>query len=249
VNTPIYPGFTTYATENGQRYRLFGLVRGNVTDSDAANMLAAMGLASVTFYPQGSHLPSDWPKDEPTLQPSSDERFFRAEGTWSKNEPMPTAASTNAGAVIIYALWQYTAEAKPISGPVAPSYTMTFIAVGAVLIAGGVALAYWQTRKQHGFAENPRRYDSTIEHMGVPIHIHVDADTEDHGDETVCADYRAIERILPGTGGEVCGRSRDYVIAEAKRRVEVLYVRAQHKAGLLKPSKRPSRPPIPSPWD
>jgi len=89
---------------------------------------------------------------------------------------------------------------------------------------------------------NPRHYETTVYEFGIPIHVH----TVDGG---YCADYRAIDRLLEGTGAEVCGSSMDEVIEEAKHRVGVLYVRAQHKHGAL-----PSTPPPPrkndlSPWD
>jgi len=294
MNKPIYPGIWTYDTKNGQRYRLFGLVRGNDSDSDAANALAIMGLASLTYYPQGSQLPSDWPTDEPQIRPSNDERFFRAEGTWTKNDPMPTATSVGKGSVIIYMLWEFTPVARPISGPMPASSSWMIFAGGALLLAG-IAGAFILSRKQmnptgrpevnrEGLTftewlhaahigrtlpppgdpalralrkawhngedpteyaqrpnENPKRYDTTIMHMGVPIHVH----TTDDG---VCADYRAIDMLLKGAGGEVCGSSRDYVIDEAKRRVEVLYVRAQHQNGFLPPPGRKPRR-APSPWD
>jgi len=292
MNKPISPGIWTYATKNGQRYRLFGLVRGNDSDSDAANALAIMGLASLTYYPQGSQLPSDWPTDEPKFQLSSDERLFRAEGTWTKNDPMPTATSAGKGSVIIYMLWEYTPAAQPISGPMSSSNGWLYI--GGALILAGVAGAYFLSRKpmlnptgrpevnregltfiewlhaahlgralpppgdpalralrkawrdgedptEYAQQENPKRYDTTVMHMGVPIHVH----TTDGG---VCADYSAIDMLLKGAGGEVCGSSRDYVIDEAKRRVEVLYVRAQHQNGFLPPAVRKPRR-APSPWD
>ncbi len=299
-NAPITPGLQTYPTQTGQRYRLFGFVRG-ISDSDAANALAMLGLGGLTYYPQGSQLPSDWPSaQEPTVQPSPDEQVFRAEGTWTGSGPMPSAAMTPNGAAIIYALWQYTPAPMPISSQLgSDSSSNWMLYLGGALLLGGVAVAMWpewtamkkfqqnprgtpetnregmtfiewlraayvgrslpapgdpalvalrkawrdgEDPSEYAIRKNPRHYETTVYEFGIPIHVHAI-------DGGFCADYRAIERFLEGTGNEVCGVSMDEVIEEAKRRVGVLYVRAQHKYQSLPPPPAPRDDDFLSPWD
>ena len=91
---------------------------------------------------------------------------------------------------------------------------------------------------------NPIQYDTTINYHGFMIHVH-------KKDDSYCADYRSIELVSPGNGGEVCSSSRDYVIGEAKRRIDVLYVRAQKNNGTIPSAPTHKRSPSerPSPWD
>lgn len=107
MNTPIAPGVLTYDVSQGQRLRLFGVVRGAVADSDAAVALALLGLTQVTYYT--GQLPADWPT-EPTVPLAQDERLFRAEGTWSKTTAMPTATDATGGSLIFFGVWAVTTD-------------------------------------------------------------------------------------------------------------------------------------------
>lgn len=155
-NAPITPGLQTYPTQAGQRYRLFGLVRG-LSDSDAANSLAMLGLGGLTYYPQGSQLPTDWPSaQEPQVPNYPDEQVFRAEGTWTGSGPMPSAATMPGGAAVIYALWQYSSSPTPIGGQM-PSDSNWMLYLGGVLLLGGVAVAMWPEWQRNPVSRSTKR--------------------------------------------------------------------------------------------
>jgi len=74
---------------------------------------------------------------------------------------------------------------------------------------------------------NPVRYETTFDHHGVPVHVH----REDiDGRATYCADYRAVEMTLPGSGGVVCGPDKSEAMNEAKRRIDALGWRSRTMA-------------------
>ena len=59
--TKIDPGLTTYPTFKNHRYRLTALLRGAITDAEAAALLSANGFVVSSYWSQA---PGDWPQDE-----------------------------------------------------------------------------------------------------------------------------------------------------------------------------------------
>ncbi len=165
----------TYATVSGHRYRISGLVRGTLTDDQAANLLVGLGLSSLAYSGHGQPPPGPaWPTDNlPPL--SSDESIFHAEGTWTGTAPMPVAADSPAGSVILFNVWDHTADVTQVSNvtttpsTIAPSTrNQTLLLTGAafaVAAAGLFAgLAIWGGRRaahasSEAFMENPLSND------------------------------------------------------------------------------------------
>lgn len=243
MNTPISPGFTSYAVQTNHRYRMMGRARGaekgatDVADADVINALVLLGFSDLVYYPTGADMPSDWPTEN-QIQISEDERTFHAEGTWTKGSTLPTATDVKKnGSAIIYQLWDYVREAASASagntGIIRASTGSSALATvptdKALLVSGLVfvgvglfaAVAAWRNRGH--MRANPIRYDTTVEYKGIPVHVH----REDiDGRMTFCADYRAAS---PSDEGVACAADRGDAVDEAKRRIDALTVRKNPK--------------------
>ena len=67
MDSLISPGLTTYASVQGQSYRMTGLLQGSVTDAQAQTALQQAGFSSLTYYAGDTLPPSDWPTENMPL--------------------------------------------------------------------------------------------------------------------------------------------------------------------------------------
>lgn len=214
MNTEIKPGLTSFDTKQNQRYRFYGIVRGNASDAEALSTLTGLGFVNLTYFPDGAVLPSDWPGED-RVPLKDGERNFRAEGIWSRSTPLPTAA----GPLTVFQLWAADSAATQTSAsfwsmPTDPTSKavgigaaflfLGFVAAG-ILIAGG--------KQEDKPKQNPIRYDSSIKHRGITIHVHAT-------DNGYCADYSAVGRVVRGAGGQACATDKSLAVLQAKHSID-----------------------------
>jgi hypothetical protein len=313
MNTPVPANLTTYPTVAGQRYRLYGVVRGSVIFTDLSNALVSNGMTGLTlYYSPGTTapaLPTDWPAYTP-VPLSADETPFWAEATMSFASPFPTSIAIGSNSAIIYNVWSYTPDVSPNPNLTNMSLTTTTAAnppvsgsvwlVGGALLAAGFLGALYvfskpamvyanpvkmyelyvdgklkrrssdfnrihleyakrieDAEKQDGSGpstivlfgddvviaryekgtRNPIQYQTTITYRGIPLHVHQFAYDDKTG---YCADYRAVEQVVAGAGGQVCASTQAEAVASAKQKLDRV---------LGAPRKVAQRPLAPSPWD
>lgn len=157
MDAPLTPGLQTYPATPGHRYRLAGLVRGGLTDDQAAQALLSLGFSQLAFSGKGQPPPpgSPWPS-ESIPPPSSDEYVFHAEGTWGAGSSFPSAVTTPNGALIFYQVWDHMPDLQQASNTstiaVATDTTRRNLFLAGAALAAGAAglfagLAYWRRRQ------------------------------------------------------------------------------------------------------
>jgi len=202
----------TRTLEPGTRYLFLVVVPKDWTQEQADALLVKQGWDITSF-----NAPPDWVKA--TIAQ------FEAQGvpspqSWMVIAVWKGATSTLPGNINTLYFGPIFSEYQP-SGPVAPPSTEETSSIAPLAIAFGIGALFfggmwWYLRSAH-VAKNPIRYDSSFEYKGVTIHVHQHVID---GDSHYCANYRAIERWIPHTGGEACSPSRDDAIQMAKRRIE-----------------------------
>lgn len=224
MDVTVNPGFTTYPTVPGHQYRLSGILRGQGSTSVILAALVSVGFTGVSVWPPTASLPMDWPS-ESTPAPADGEMVFRAEGTWTKSDPMPTSVQVAGGGTLtFFQVWDHSSDFRTVaiiskSLPTQASTNVGLKTVGAVAALGVAGLlAYAAIRRgrqpQFGVRENPIQYDSTTSYKGIPIHVHLT-------DDRYCADFSALERFVSGQGGNVCAPTRTDAISEARYKIDV----------------------------
>jgi len=109
MNTEIKPGPSSFAIQSGSSIRLVAIVRGVATDAEIVSGLAKLGVTATLI----ATLPNDWPaEDVPPL--SSNERYARAEGTYTGSGEMPTSIPLPNAILIVFQAWIVTADARVV---------------------------------------------------------------------------------------------------------------------------------------
>lgn len=227
MNTLVPIDFTSYPLAAGRRYRLSGFVRGQVTDADALGALIASGFdpSTVKFWPSDLTPAADWPQENLPAA-STDEHAFRFEGTRTTSGPFPAAITVGNGSILTFQAWDYVPDLSPvaiITGPLpSPSKaktTMLYVGIGALFIAGVLgSVALMAGRREPAAArEDAYRYDSTVKHRGVSIHLH-------KSDGGFCADYRAVSGFVNSPGDVICSDSREGAVNQAKYAIDRLFM-------------------------
>jgi hypothetical protein len=237
MDSLISPGLTTYASVQGQEYRMTGLLQGSVTDAQAQTALTQAGFSSLNYYAGDMLPPSDWPTENMPLV-STGESIFRAVGTWMNSTPIPTAITVSTGnSVIIYQLWSHLADLPastltPAQAVVSPALPSTVNNVwwriggaGAMIAAGYFA----GSALMAAIKQNPIKFESTVIYRGIPIHVHLE-------DGIYCADYTALHKIAPWHGGKTCSKKKERAVEYAKLAID----RGIGRAPLPKPKTYPS---------
>lgn len=117
------------------------------------------------------------------------------------------------------------AEPTPQPGGSVPIIkdTTTQWVIAGVVGAGLLGLVWWlsKSRPTPAIAENPIKYDSTVHHHGIDIHVH-------QTDGGFCADYRGVlrrARFQPSST-MACGKSREGAVGIAKTHIDKILARA-----------------------
>jgi hypothetical protein len=128
------------------------------------------------------------------------------------------------------AVWYSPAgPAQPPPEPAPPASaggggTLLLAVAAATAIVG---LVWLMTRPRSAYARpayevtNPVKYDSTVTHRGVPIHVH-------QTDGGFCADYGGVLRLsrFRPAATAICDRTRERAVVGAKNHIDKILARA-----------------------
>lgn len=229
ANVPVSPNVDRFPTRAGATYRLVGVASNAVADMEIATLLGQLGLRSGSVWGASAPaqaIPADWPTEgRPSVLVG--EHLFRAQGTWQSTNALPTTLRLSDGTrAVIFQVWEVPSglqtialdNGQALTGNAVGSPNKTLLAGSLVLAAGlflgGLALVWNRKQAPGALRKNPVRFEGTVHHRGVPLHVH-------QRDNGFCVDYSAVERYTPfGTGGTICASSRARAITAAQRVID-----------------------------